>query len=599
MTRHTPLAALCLVWSTLAALGCSDDATPCQTNDDCRPGYRCDQTVYAGQCVQSVYVIRCGNDYCQYGRERCVAGACQEITDGGGRDMSLLDDGGAPDRGAGGAGGDPDRGLSPDPEPEPGADAEVDPEPPSVVITAPFDGSVLLDTDVTLEGQIFRLRADATVRLVIDGATPGRPLAVDAAGRFEETLPLVPGHHRLTVVAEQRGLRGEASVAFRLDAFVAMQNGGFVQGGVPYTFVGLAMPDLLEVAAGDPAALDVVFEQALALGARVIRTRAYDDRPQAPTVIQRGPGDLAEPGLGALDRLIERAGVHGVKLLLSLGDGGSRYGGPEQYLRWAGYLAPIAADRALFYGDGPMREQYKAYVRAITTRVNALTDTAYRDDPAILGWIVLDGADGAGAWNDNTGNGIAAFHADVIPVIRANAPRQLVATGDIGWDINPGPYGDAGDTLVRAGLANLFDGSRQVGWQRDVRIPGVDFATLTLDPGLLGFQGDAVTVQNLGAAWIRGHALVAAVEGRPLVITTRIPRDRLSLPDRRTVLRAWFDELVSLELAGYLVGDFQAPGQITDQPAAWSWTPGTEPGEPQNLFADLVMQFAAELAARR
>lgn len=598
MTRHTPLptALLCLLMPSIFAIACSDANTPCQSNDDCRAGYRCDQSIYAGQCVQSVYVIRCGNAHCQYGRERCIAGECQEITDGGGRDMSQLDDGGRPvDQGAGGAGGDPtDRG--PDPEPEPDA---TPPEAPTVVITAPFDGSVIFAAEVEVIGQVFRLQPAGRVRLVIDGQEPGRPVEVDAASQFSVHVPLDPGRHRLTVIAEQSGLRGDATVEIRLDAFVEIRAGAFVQGAVPYAFAGLAMPDLLEVAAADPDALDLVFRQALDLGVRVIRTRAYDDRPAAPTVIQRGPGDLAETGLLALDRIIDRAGVHGIKLILSLGDGTARYGGPEQYLRWAGYLAPLPSDRAIFFGDGALREQYKTYVRAITTRVNGITDLPYRDDPAIMAWLVLDDVDATAAYADATGNGVAAFYADVIPVIRANAPRQLVATGDVGHDINPGPYGDAGDTLVRAGLVGLFDGSRQVGWQRNIRLPGVDFATLALDPTRLGFPADVNTVQNLGAAWIRGHAVLAAVEGKPLVITARINRDHLALPERRQALQAWFDELISLELAGFIVGDFQAAGQITDQPAAWSWTPGTEPGEPANLFADLVMQFAAELRARR
>lgn len=598
MTPPTPpmyrLAALAA--ALLLALGCGENTPPCQSDDDCRAGYRCDDSVYAGQCVQSVYVIRCGQELCQYGREQCVGGECREISDGGfgGRDMSIIIDRGV-DPGAD-MSTPLDRGIVV--RPDEGPDAAVGPEVPSVVITAPFDDSILFDPEVEVVGQIFRLEPDGVARLVIDGGEPGRMIEVDGSRRFRETVTLEPGTHTLEVIAEQAGLRGEASVTIRVDAFVEVQNGEFVRGRTPFRFVGLAMPDLLEVAVAVPDLLDVAFEQAREMGVEVIRTRAYDDRPEAATAIQIGPGDLSEVGLLALDRIIERAGAHGLKLVLSLGDGTDRYGGPGQYLRWAGYVVQVPSDRALFFGAGPMREQFKGYARSILTRVNGITDLPYRDDPTIMGWVILDGVDATGAYDDATGAGVSEFYADVIPLIEANAPRQLVATGDVGYDINAGPYGDAGDAMVQAGLGGLFDGSRQVGWQRNLRLPGVDFATLELDPTRLGLGLDVGAISNNGASWIRGHAIVSAIEGKPLMTTTRLSRDALSLADRRAAIRAWFDEVLSLELAGLVVGDFQAPGQMTANPAGWSWTVGTDAGDPGNTFTDTVIQFSNEILGR-
>lgn len=591
--RLDPKSALLALLVALA--GCSDAVAPCSTDDDCRQGFRCDTTLYAGECVQSIYVIRCGEQLCAYGREMCSNGECLPLADGGtGRDMSVpfdvgpLDDARVEADMSGGAGGQGGFGGMPDPP-------DMGPEPPSVVITAPFDGSVLFDGAVDVIGQVFRLEEGGTARLVIDGAEPGLPLELIDGRRFETTVQLAPGLHTLTVVAGLDGLEDRETVRIRVDAFVEVRDGRFVQDETPYRFVGVAMPDLLEVAVSDPEAVGPLLMQAAEMGATVIRTRAYDDRPFTPTVIQQAPGELTQTGLDALDLIIEQAGVAGVKLLLSLGDGGSTYGGPPQYLNWSALPAADPEDWQAFFGIGLPREQFKAYVRTIITRVNARTDLPYRDDPSILGWIVLDDLDAVGVYMDATGDGVSQFYADVLPVIVANAPRQLIASGDAGFDINPQSYNQAGDTLRQAGLVSLLDGTHQIGWLRNLRLDGIDFATLSLDPLLLGFAGDANTLANLGAAWIRGHAVIAAVEQRPLVMTARLPGSALSVDARRQIVRAWFDEMLSLDLAGLLVGDFEAPGQMSGRDSGWSWTPGSEPADPANVFAAQIMAFAAEL----
>ncbi|MCA9558714.1 MAG: hypothetical protein KC583_09130, partial [Myxococcales bacterium] len=336
---------------------------PCTRDEDCRDGYRCDLTLYAGQCVQNVYVFRCGPNLCRYGVEQCVEERCVRLVDGG---MDGRDQGGGGAGGFGGQGGQGGQGGDPidfggaggfdlgggagGGEPDAGEPLEA----PRIVITAPFDGSTLLTEEPELVGQVFRL-GGGTLRLVIDGEEPGQMLAPDADGRFRRTVRLNPGNHRLMVIAERGEDRVEEAVQIRIDAFVTTDGGGLRWGQRPFRFVGLSMPGLLDLAVANPEALDAVLAQAADLGATVIRTRAYDDRPMAASAIQTEPGAYAEPGLAALDLIVERAGFHGLKLILSLGDGGETYGGPTQYLRWAGYLVPVRTDQHLFFDAGPIR----------------------------------------------------------------------------------------------------------------------------------------------------------------------------------------------------------------------------------------------------
>lgn len=592
-----PHALALLLIGGLCALGaCSDAVAPCNTDDDCREGFRCDTSLYEGECVQSIYVIRCGDQLCTYGRETCVGGECLPLSDMGfERDMSVSFDAAPPldmsiepdTSGAGGAGGQGGFGGQPDPP-------DMGPEPPSVVIAAPFDGSILFDGSVDVVGQVFRLGDGGTVHLLIDDVEPGMPLGLIEGRRFETTIELAPGIHTLTVVAAADGLEDRESVTVRVDAFVEVRDGQFVQDGNRFRFAGVAMPDLLEVAVARPEAVRPLLARAAALGATVVRTRAYDDRPFAPTVIQQAPGELTEAGLDALDLIVEQAGEVGVKLLLSLGDGGGTYGGPAQYLNWAALPAANPPDWRAFFAAGLPREQFKAYVRTIVSRYNGRTDLAYRDDPSIMGWIMLDELSAEAVYDEITGDGVSQFYADVLPVIVANAPQQLIGTGDMGYDLNPQSYNQAGVTLQMAGLESLIDGTHHVGWLRNLRLPGIDFATVTVDPTRLGFAGDANTVANLGAAWIRGHAVIAATELKPLAITARVPGAQVGI--RRQAMRAWMDEVVSLDLSGLLVGDYEAPEQMTGRDTAWSFTPDSDPADPANVFADLLQSFAEALA---
>jgi len=587
------------VFSLLVFANCGSSESPCQTDADCRAGFRCDQRFYEGECVQNVYVFRCGQDLCLHGSEVCIDEQCQPMgstpsPDTGGMNGeggSMGDPGGDPmsmggELGEGGSGGEP-----------PPVDAGIDVDTPRVVITAPFDGTTLLTLDPLVTGQVFDLEPEHTVRLVIDGAEPGIEVETTRAGRFEHRVELTPGRRTITVVAEQRGVRGEASITIRVDTFVTTRNGRFILGENEFRFAALTMPDLLDLAVSNPEGLDLLLAQAEALGARVIRTRAYDDRPDADSVIQTSPGEYADTGLAALDLVIERAGNYGLKLLLSLGDGGQRYGGPDQYLRWNGNRAPVPGDRAQFYNQGELRNQFKSYVRTMVTRVNGITDVAYRSDPTIMGWIILDDPDLTGAFNTGTGAELQNFVDDLSQLIALNAPDQLVAAGDPGFDTNPDSYGMPAMTLSSGGAARLFDGSHQTSWQNNMRLRRVDFALITLAPTLLDLRGDANSLSNLGAAWIRGHATLAALEGKPMVISARLDTFLHTWALRQDIVSNWFDEVFSLDLAGFSLGNFSSASQLDgSDTAAWSWAQGSMVEEERNEYTATFRRLANDLA---
>jgi len=552
-------------------------------------------------------VIRCAQSFCEYPYERCIDDHCVDIqadepdasAGGGGGAGAGGASGGDVDAaserefgvgGSAGGGGDQDAWIPPE-------DAFVPAQTPSVLIENPISGSLILDQQPEISGRVRNAEEQIRVRMVLNGEEPGEQVSLNAEGRFSLHPQLPAGQHQLKIIAEQGGMRGEAEVNFRLDFYVHNNFGSLTFNEQPFRFIGLDAPALLEVAyqahsSGDNAALDEVFSEARALGVTVIRARAHDDRPDLPSALQTARGQYNEEGLLALDLLIARAAHHGIKLILSLIDGGEAYGGIMQYLRWGGYLTPIRDDLRRFFMEGAIRDHFKTHIEALLWRDNHLTGLKYREEPAIMAWELLHGFDGREIFADQTGDDLYAFFEEICRSLKANDPQHLLTTGDMGFDVNPTAYREEAQSLD----PSLLDGSHGASWQRNLRLNEVDFASIHLNPQALSFPEDANSYANLGAAWVRSHANLATTNGKALIILSASMHNNLPLEQRRAALSAWFDELMSLRLAGIALGHYYPdsvdPGE--DQ-AAWAWRNGTEPADPGNLYIDLIIEAAAEL----
>lgn len=583
----------------LALGSCGDSTQKCTSDDQCSQGYTCyEGAPYDGECIQRIAVIPCGGGYCQYGYEQCADDICvpagQPDTDAGGGGGAGGGGMNTPDMGGqGGFGGE---GGFADPDMGPPAVR------PTVVIEAPFSNQVFLETQSPeLFGQIQDLEPSADVRLLIDSDPQGFSLTVDEAGQFRAPLRVGPGDHIVRVRASQQGLTGEAEVSFRIDGYVTARGNQFKLGDRTFKVIAVNAPGLLADALavtrdGAEDRVESFFTRAKALGVNTVRVPAYDDRPDSPTVIQRSPGEYNEEGFVALDHIIAMASKHGIKLLLPLIGPDSR-GGVLQYLKWGGYLVPVAADRRRFFLDGPVRELFKNHIRAMAARSNTFTGRSYAESPAIMAWEIFDAVDGAGVFQANTGAEANAFFEELARVLHGNDSNHMVATGDIGWDINPDVYRDQATPFQNAGLGPLLDGTHAIAWQQNMRLNGIDFATIQLDTARLGFPVSANDFSNLGAAWIRGHAALSTVASRPLLVTqAKMPRAQLPLADRRAVYSAWFDEILSLNLPGMAIGNMYANGSdASGDPSAFFWNEGTEPVDPVNEYADQLQTFSDEL----
>ena len=108
---------------------------------------------------------------------------------------------------------------------------------------------------------------------------------------------------------------------------------------------------------------------------------AYWDPAQQSMAINFGPN-----GLQRIDFLIAEASRRKLHLIIAFLDFWAYTGGAPQMSAWYGG----SADNHFFAEDSRTRADYKRLVRAVVTRVNGLSGVAYKDDPTIFAWELMN-----------------------------------------------------------------------------------------------------------------------------------------------------------------------------------------------------------------
>ncbi len=234
---------------------------------------------------------------------------------------------------------------------------------------------------------------------------------------------------------------------------VTSHDGQLEADGVSFRAVGVNMYYLQRQLArhlrtGDPSALEDVhhaLEAAACSGATVIRLMGFNDGdPDASdaAVIQTGPGTYREEGLRGLDLALAEAHAHGLRVILTLTNNWSAFGGLPQYARWAG------VDRREVVATPEVREWLAEYARMLTGRVNVFTGAHYRDDPTIL---AVELANELRCRHCEPGADATSFQLALAHEVAAAWPGVLVADGGEGFDDDPALYPGLEDTEIPTG----------------------------------------------------------------------------------------------------------------------------------------------------
>lgn len=224
------------------------------------------------------------------------------------------------------------------------------------------------------------------------------------------------------------------------DDFVRVEGDHFVLAGAPYRFVGANVAVMH--GPRHRAALEATLDAVVADGLSVIRVWALGEQPaDAPAwardyAFRLGPDGWVEESFAHLDRVLAAARARGLRVIVVLANRWADYGGAPRYLAWSGHdvpLDPAGAPSLLampaFFEDLAARAAYRAHVVRVVGRTNGVSGVAYRDDPTILSWELINESDAP----VRSRGALLAWTREMAALVRSLDPHHLVAAGHIGY----------------------------------------------------------------------------------------------------------------------------------------------------------------------
>lgn len=124
-------------------------------------------------------------------------------------------------------------------------------------------------------------------------------------------------------------------------------------------------------------------------------------------------------GMEKIDFLIAEAGKRHLKLIIAFLDFWAYTGGAQQMRAWYG-----SQDKSQFFFEDPRTKQdYRDWIKHVVQRVNPLTGLAYRDDPTIMAWELMNEG------NAQTEALRLAWTAEMSAYVKALDPNHLLSSG--------------------------------------------------------------------------------------------------------------------------------------------------------------------------
>ncbi|WP_020619224.1 S-layer homology domain-containing protein [Paenibacillus daejeonensis] len=212
--------------------------------------------------------------------------------------------------------------------------------------------------------------------------------------------------------------------ASAFERFITAEGTKLMDGSEELRFVSFNYPGALYNEDEEGGIMPTTFEQedairtAVQTGGKVLRTYTLTvrDKADSPDKLRHidGPGMLNDEAFRSMDKLLELANEHGVRLIIPFIDNWDwPPGGITDFAHFRG------KERMDFYTDPQLIEDFKLVIEQVMNRVNTYTGVRYKDDPAILAWETGNELMVAPAWMSE----IAAFYKSV-------NTKQLLVSGN-------------------------------------------------------------------------------------------------------------------------------------------------------------------------
>lgn len=170
-------------------------------------------------------------------------------------------------------------------------------------------------------------------------------------------------------------------------------------------------------------------------GLNVLRTWAFDNSTSDPFAFQTAPGQYNEAEFQRLDYIMASAQRHHIRVILTLENYWGDYGGIQQDTNWLGL-----SNKLQFFTDPQAQAYYKQYVAHLVNRVNTMTGVAYKNDPTIFSWELMnepridcnDDPTPTHQYCDPSGATLRSWVSTMSSYIKGLDPKHMVSTGSEG-----------------------------------------------------------------------------------------------------------------------------------------------------------------------
>lgn len=242
--------------------------------------------------------------------------------------------------------------------------------------------------------------------------------------------------------------------------FVYTKGINFYLDGKPYYFAGCNSYDLFTYGDGyndstvdyienyfmDKAGIDAIMNQMATDGVQVVRTWGFSHETWHG--FEPAKGKYNEAQFMLFDYILESARKNGIKVLIVLENYWEAYGGIDTRLAWEGLPGVSHANRAKFFTNEGCKEQYRNYIKHFVRRVNHYTNVAYKDDPTIFAWELMNEPRYQDAGENSTGTTLRAWVDEMAALIKSIDPNHMVGIGIEGHESRYGFGGDEGNPFV-------------------------------------------------------------------------------------------------------------------------------------------------------
>lgn len=201
-----------------------------------------------------------------------------------------------------------------------------------------------------------------------------------------------------------------------VNQMITRKGANLMLGNQPFRVVGVNDYDL---AYRNNTAIEQTFANLHSSGVTTVRFWLFGDGN--PDGFQPSPGNYNETRFKQADYVIFEAKKYDIKLIPTLVNNWTDYGGKDQYITWNNE-SPSMSDTP-FYTDNHIKSLFENYIAYVLSRKNTYTNTTYADDPTILGWDIMNEPRATDQNEMNTWLiSIAAF-------IKQHDPNHLVFAG--------------------------------------------------------------------------------------------------------------------------------------------------------------------------